>query len=89
MVINEPTKLSVFIDADVLFAATASGSEYSASLVILRLAEITLIKVVASEQVIIEVERNLIIKLPNALPAFRRIVDRCLNVVPSPTLDTI
>ena len=40
------TKLRVFVDADVLFAGAASGSEHPASLVVLRLAEITLIEAV-------------------------------------------
>lgn len=79
-------KLRVFIDADVLFAGSASPSEHGASLTLLRLAEITLIEAVASEQVITEAERNLALKLPVALPVFRLLVARCLNVVPSPTL---
>ena len=37
-------KPRVFVDADVLFAGSASPSEHSASLVVLRLAEITLIE---------------------------------------------
>ncbi len=42
-------KPRVFVDADVLFAGSASPSEHSASLVVLRLAEITLIEALASE----------------------------------------
>ena len=74
----------VLVDADVLFAGAAAPSEHGASLVVLRLAEITLIEAVASRQVITEAERNLDEKLPTALPAFRLIVDRCLHVVPDP-----
>lgn len=79
-----PLKPRVFIDADVLFAGAASSSEHGASLVILRMAEITLIDAVASLQVVSEAERNLADKIPNALPAYRLLVSRCLRVVPDP-----
>jgi len=71
----------IFIDADVLFAGSASPSAHSASLVILRMAEITLIDACTSTQVISEVERNLEDKMPDAMPAFTLIVKRCLRVV--------
>jgi hypothetical protein len=77
-------KPKVFIDADVLFAGSAAPSEHGASLVLLRMAEITLIEAVTSQQVVAEAERNLADKLSNTLPAFRLIVARCLHVVPDP-----
>jgi predicted nucleic acid-binding protein len=77
-------KPRVFIDADVLFAGAASPSEQGASLVVLRMAEITLIEALASQQVITEAERNLAGYLPGALPAFHIIVSRCLQVVADP-----
>ena len=77
-------KPRVFVDADVLFAGAASPAEHSASLVVLRLAEITLIEALTSEQVIVEAERNLAAKLAQGLPAFRLIVSRCLHVVADP-----
>jgi len=79
-----PRRPRVFIDADVLFAGAASPSEHGASLLILRMAEITLIEALASQQVITEAERNLSAKLPQALPAFRLLVSRCLHLVPDP-----
>lgn len=79
-----PPKPRVFIDADVLFAGAASPSEHGASLVILRMAEITLIDAVASQQVISEAERNLAAKIPEALPVYRLLVSRCLRMVPDP-----
>ncbi len=79
-------KPRVFLDADVLFAGSAAPSEHGASLVVLRMAEITLLEVITCSQVILETERNLIAKLPAALPAFRMIVARCLQVVPDPLL---
>jgi hypothetical protein len=39
----KPAKPRVFIDADVLFAGAASPNEYSASNLIQRMAELTLI----------------------------------------------
>jgi hypothetical protein len=54
--------------------------------VLLRLSEITLIQALVSQQVIAETERNLAAKLPEALPAFRLIVSRGLEVVASPAL---
>ncbi len=79
----------VFVDADVLFAGAASPREHSASQVILRMAEITLIEALISEQVFTEVERNLAAKLPQALPNFRHLVSRCLQIVPDPTSELI
>ena len=81
-----PRRPRVFVDADVLFAGAASPSEHSASLVVLRLAELTLIEALTSQQVIAEVERNLAAKLPRELPTFRLIVSRCLEVAPTPRL---
>jgi predicted nucleic acid-binding protein len=80
-----PPKPRVFVDSDVLFAGAASSSEHGASLVLLRMAEITLIDAVVSEQVIVEVERNLVGYLPTALPMFRQLVSRCLRIVADPT----
>ncbi|MCX6053539.1 MAG: PIN domain-containing protein [Chloroflexi bacterium] len=82
---NHPHKPRIFIDSDVLFAGAASPNEHSASLVILRMAEITLIEALASKQVITEVERNLDEKMPTAIPAFKMIVSHCLRVVSDPT----
>jgi predicted nucleic acid-binding protein len=89
MATNNPAKPRVFVDADVLFAGSASPSEHGASLTLLRLAEITLIEALASEQVIVEAERNLTAKLPAALPAFRLLVARCLTIVSIPTTDEL
>jgi len=81
---SELRKPRVFVDADVLFAGAASPSTHGASLVVLRMAEITLIEAVTSEQAVTEAERNLEAKVPSALPAFRLLVQRCLQVVPDP-----
>ncbi len=52
---------------------------------ILRMAEITLIDALTSEQAITEAERNLANKLPAALPTFQFLLARCLTVVPAPS----
>ncbi|MBM3135359.1 MAG: PIN domain-containing protein [Chloroflexi bacterium] len=77
-------KLRVFVDADVIFAGSAAPSEHSASHLVLRMGEITLLDCVTSQQAITEAERNLRDKLPSKLPEFRLIVSRCLRVVPDP-----
>ena len=82
---DSQAKPKVFVDADVLFAGAASPSEHSASLVILRMGEITLIEAVTSRQAIDEAERNLAEKLPDALPIFRLLVARSVRVTPTPT----
>lgn len=84
-----PAKLRVFVDADVLIAGAASPNAHSASLVVLQMAEITLIEALTSEQVIEECERNLREKLPGALATFRLLVERCLRVLPAPTRITL
>ena len=72
------------MDADVLIAGAASPNAHSASLVVLQMAEITLIEALTSEQVIEEAERNLREKLPGALTVFRLLVERSLHVIPVP-----
>lgn len=84
MIPNSPGRPRVLIDADVLFAGSASPQSHSASLVVLRMAEITLLEAIVPEQVIIESERNLQEKMPKALPAFRLLVQRCLSIVSNP-----
>lgn len=79
-----PRKPLAFVDADVLFAGAAAPSEHGASLTVLRMAEITLIEAVTTQQAVVEAERNLTAKLPVALPAFRLIVSRCLRVTTDP-----
>lgn len=81
--------LRVMVDADVLFAGAASPSDRSASTVVLRLGDLTLVDGVASEQVVAEAERNLSEKVPAAVPAFRELAAACLRVVPDPTADEV
>ena len=48
-----------------------------------------MIEAVASQRVITEVERNLEEKMPAAMPAFRMLVSRCLQVVSDPSVAEI
>jgi predicted nucleic acid-binding protein len=73
----------VFADANIFFAATASRK--GASHATLLLAEIGLIKLLASRQVIDEVERNLRRKFPPGLPFLLEWLTRIeLEILPDP-----
>jgi predicted nucleic acid-binding protein len=78
--------LRVMVDADVLFAGSASSSDRAASTVVLRLSDID---GVTSEQVMAEAERNLAGKVPAAVSAFRDLAAAGLRVVPDPTADEV
>lgn len=73
------------MDADVLIAGSASSK--GASYILLRLFELTLIEGVTSLQARVEAERNLQVKLPRALPAFRLLLDSAVKVVADPDED--
>lgn len=79
---SRPERLRVFIDANALFAGSASPS--GASHLILQLGELRIIDLFASSQVRGEVERNLTAKLPAALPAFRAIASAACQPAAEP-----
>lgn len=83
--IPQQRKPRVFLDADVIFAGSASPQAHSASYVVMLMGEITLLDCVTSQQAVTEVERNLGKKLPAKLPEFRLLVSRCLRVIDDPT----
>lgn len=74
--------LRIFCDADVLIAGAASTS--GASHILLQLSELTLVVCLTSGQAVDEAERNLLAKIPAALPAFRLILDAAVEVMPTP-----
>ena len=76
-----PTR--VFFDADALIAGAASTT--GASHLLLRLSELTLLEGMTCRYVVGEVERNLLAKLPAALPAFRLILEAGVDIVPDPS----
>jgi len=74
----------VFLDASVLFAAAASATGASRAIIVL--AELGLISVVVSSQVLEEAERNLSNKAPKALPFYHQVIESLgLEVVNEPT----
>ena len=79
----------VLVDSDVLFAAAASSSEHGASLLILRLAELTFIQAIAPQQVFVEAERNLQDKLPKYVKTFHALVGRSLMLMPNPGVESV
>lgn len=81
--------LRVMVDADVLFAGSASPSDRSASTVVLKLSDLTLVDGVASGQVVAEAEENLTGKVPAAVPRFQELAAACFRVVPDPTSDEV
>ena len=81
--------MRVMVDADALFAGSASPSDRSASTVVLRLSDLTLIDGVASEQVVAEAEKTLREKVAEAVPTFHELVGACVRVVPDPTPDEV
>ena len=77
-------KARVFLDADVIFAASAAPTEHSANNLILQMGEIGLLDCITSTQVTVELERNFEKKLPKKLPELRLIMSRSLRVVSDP-----
>jgi len=75
-------KPKIFIDADVLIAGSASTT--GASYLILQLSALTLVECIISQQVRVEAERNLQSKLPQALPAFRVLLESSVTIIEDP-----
>lgn len=74
----------VFVDANVLIAGADSRS--GASNALLQLAEVGLLKLVVSRQVLDEAERNVRKKLPRALPTLAAVLAQLpMEIVPDPT----
>jgi len=78
----------IFIDSSVLFAAAVSATGASRALILL--AEIGLLRLVICPLIFEEVERNLKVKAPEALPFFQRL-QRALpwEIVSDPTLEEV
>jgi predicted nucleic acid-binding protein len=68
-------KPRVFLDTSALLAGLTSPT--GASNVILTLAEMELLALVVSKQVLAEAERNLQEKLPEAIPEYQRFLSTC------------
>jgi predicted nucleic acid-binding protein len=78
----------VFLDTSALLAGL--GSSTGASNTILALAEAGLLALVVSEQVLVEAERNLREKLPQAVPEYERFLAACpLEEVAAPSVEEV
>jgi predicted nucleic acid-binding protein len=74
----------VFLDSSALIAGIASSK--GAAREILRLAEIGLIEIIVSRQVVVEADRNITAKLPECLDDFRNYLETLAPVlVPDPS----
>ncbi len=78
----------IFLDSSVIIAAC--GSRSGASHAVIVMAEIGLFKVLISEQVIEECDRNITKKLPKALPIFRQILNVTNpEILPNPSITDV
>jgi predicted nucleic acid-binding protein len=82
--------LRVFVDSDVMIAGAASPAASpsgSASLILLTLAELSIVEAIISQQVLNECRRNLTEKVPSALPAFERLFQLSVSIRRDPSDD--
>ena len=77
-----PRRVRIFCDSDVLIAGSASTT--GASYILLQLSELTLLDCLTSQYAVHEAERNLLAKLPAAVPAFRLILEAAVEILPDP-----
>ena len=66
-------KLKAFLDTSALIAGIASSSK-GAARAVLQLAEVSLIEVIVSKQVIVEADRNIEEKIPEVLNEYREFI---------------
>lgn len=74
----------IFLDADAVIAGMCAGSVESAAYVLLLLGEATLIDAVVSEQVVVEVSRNVARLLPDRAPEAELVLRRACRLVETP-----
>lgn len=72
-------RLKVFLDSSALIAGIASSK--GAAREILRLAEIGLLEIIVSRQVVVEADRNITAKLPECLDDFRNYLETLAPVL--------
>ena len=76
---NKPIELiKVFFDADVLIAGSASAT--GASFLLLQLCELGLLKGLTNNQVVVEFQRNIQKKLPQAELTFNEIIKNSIEI---------
>lgn len=81
---SRPKLLKIYVDADVLFRAATASHHYTAALVLLRMAEFTLIDLVTAVFTIEEAVRNLDRHLPTQTPALLQLIARSIRTIDDP-----
>lgn len=80
----QPNLLRIYVDADVLFRAATASHEYTAALVVLRMAEFTLLDTVTAAYTVDEVVRNLRKRLPAQEPTLLQFLARAVRTMDDP-----
>lgn len=81
-------KIELFFDSSALIAGIISAK--GAARVLLLLSEVEKIRIIVSEQVIVEVERNIARKAPQALPYARELIRNAnIRIVRDPHIDQV
>jgi predicted nucleic acid-binding protein len=81
-------KIELFFDSSALIAGIISAK--GAARVLLLLSEVEKIRIIVSEQVIVEVERNIARKAPQALPYARELIRAAnIRIVRDPQFDQV
>lgn len=82
------SRIKIFFDSSTLIAGVLSVTGAARALLVL--AEMGEIDLLVSEQVIVETERSLARKAPQALPGFRQTIkDSGLKIVKAPSLEDV
>ena len=76
--------LRVYVDADVLFRAATASHQSTAALVLLRMAEFTLLDVISATYTVDEAAAALSRYLPDQVAALLRLVAVCVRVTDEP-----
>lgn len=81
-------KIELFFDSSALIAGIISAK--GAARVLLLLSEVEKIRIIVSEQVIVEVERNIARKAPKAIPFARELIRTAnIRIVRDPNVDQV
>lgn len=81
--------LKVYIDADVLFRAATAAHTQTAALVLLSMAEFTLIDLITAQYTLDEVLRNLQIYLPAQVSTLLQLCQQSIRLIENPPADLV
>lgn len=82
-------RLKVYVDADALFRAATASHQYTAALVLLRMAEFTLLDVMSATYTIEEATRALKVYLPDQVSVLLQLIARSVRVVDDPSASAL